>query len=51
MTAWLRLQGEANSVALGAKKIDLIPMSSKILQALSLAGKSLRGEQGEDEAG
>lgn len=29
MTAWLRLQGEANDVTLGAKKIDLIPMSFK----------------------
>ena len=29
MTGWLKLQGKTDNVALGAKKIDLIPMPFK----------------------
>ena len=29
VTVWLKLQGKTDNVALGAKKIDLIPMSFK----------------------
>lgn len=53
MTAWLRPQGEADSVALGAKKIDLIPMSFK-MHGFDLGRgepevSKVRMKQGEDE--
>lgn len=45
VTAWLRLQGEADNGALGAKKIDLIPMPFKT-QGFDLARWEPEGEFG-----